>query len=176
MGTDSNIFTKFSEKEDEETKELIVKLGEAILVPPEQETHKGTLYFLSNLDQNFPVIVNTFYCYEKCEAKSNETACRVIRDALSKILVHYYPLAGRLVVGTDRKLAVECTGQGAVFVEAEANYVLQQVIIDENRVPHPSIHEKLVYHFAGANDMLGTPPLMAQLSEGYDDMELIWKI
>ncbi|KAM7505294.1 hypothetical protein LguiB_004198 [Lonicera macranthoides] len=165
MGTDSNKFSKFSEKEDEETKELIVKLGEAILVPPEQETHKGTLYFLSNLDQNFPVIVNTFYCYKKCEAKSNETACRVIRDALSKILVHYYPLAGRLVVGTDQKLAVECTGQGAVFVEAEANYTLQQVIIDENRVPHPSIHEKLVYHFAGANDMLGTPPLMAQVTK-----------
>ncbi|KAM7505302.1 hypothetical protein LguiB_004206 [Lonicera macranthoides] len=165
MGTDSNIFSKISEEGDEETKELIVKLGEAILVPPEQETHKGTLYFLSNLDQNFPAIVRTFYCYEKCEGKSNETACRVIRDALSKILVHYYPLAGRLVVGKDQKLAVECTGQGAVFVEAEANYTLQEVIIDENRVPHPSIHGKLVYHFAGANDMLGTPPLMAQVTK-----------
>ncbi|KAM7505284.1 hypothetical protein LguiB_004188 [Lonicera macranthoides] len=116
MGTDSNIFSKISE---EETKELIVKLGKAILVPPEQETHKGTLYFLSNLDQNFPVIVRTFYCYEKCEGKSNETACRVIRDALSK------------------------------------------------RVPHPSVHGKLVYDFAGANDMLGTPPLMAQVSSNY---------
>ncbi|KAM7505283.1 hypothetical protein LguiB_004187 [Lonicera macranthoides] len=109
-------------EKEEGTKELIVKLGETVLVPPEQETHKGTPKFLSNLDQNIPPIVRTIYGCDKFEGKSNKIVCRVIRDALSNILIHYYPLAGRVVVGKDQKLA-ECTSQGAFFIEAEANYI-----------------------------------------------------
>jgi hypothetical protein len=47
---------------------------------------------------------------------------KVIRSALAEALVHYHPIAGRLrELQPTKKLAVECTGEGAVFVEADAD-------------------------------------------------------
>lgn len=69
------------------------------LVKPESETPNG-LYFLSNLDQNIAVIVRTIYCF-KSEERGNEEAVQVIKKALSQVLVHYYPLAGRLTISPE---------------------------------------------------------------------------
>ncbi|KAK8970059.1 Omega-hydroxypalmitate O-feruloyl transferase [Platanthera guangdongensis] len=99
--------------------DLRVKLGEPSLVRPSKETFKG-LYFLSNLDQNIAVTVQTIYCF-KSEEKGNEKAAVVMKSALAELLVHYYPLAGRLTISSEGKLIVDCTGEGAVFVEAEAD-------------------------------------------------------
>lgn len=49
----------------------------------------------------------------------------MIKEALAKVLVYYYPLAGKLVEDSDGKLIVDCTGEGAVFVEAVSDYELQ---------------------------------------------------
>lgn len=105
--------------------ELVVKQGEPTLVRPAEEIEKG-LYFLSNLDQNIAVIVRTIYCF-KSEDKGNENAAQVIKDALAKVLVHYYPLAGRLTISQEGKLIVDCSGEGAVFVEADANGALEEL-------------------------------------------------
>ncbi|KAK6128227.1 hypothetical protein DH2020_038031 [Rehmannia glutinosa] len=51
---------------------------------------------------------------------------KVIREALSKTLVYYYPYAGRLFEGPDYKLMVDCTEEGVVFVEADAVLSLNQ--------------------------------------------------
>lgn len=77
------------------------QVGEPILVEPAEETPKR-LYFLSNLDQNIVVIVRTIY-YFKSEEKGNELAWEVLKEALSKVLVHYYPLAGRLTDQSSRE-------------------------------------------------------------------------
>lgn len=140
--------------------ELVVKQGEPMLVPPAEETEKG-LYFLSNLDQNIAVIVRTIYCF-KAEDKGNENAVEVIKDALAKVLVHYYPLAGRLTISQEGKLIIDCTGEGAVFVEAEANGVLEE--IGDITKPDPVTLGKLVYNVPGAKNVLEIPPLVAQVS------------
>ncbi|KAF2302681.1 hypothetical protein GH714_000740 [Hevea brasiliensis] len=106
------------------TFQLNVNQNEPTLVPPAEKTEKG-LYFLSDLDQNIAVIVRTIYCF-KSDVKGNEDAVEVIKDALSKVLVHYYPLAGRLTISSEGKLIVDCTGEGAVFVEAEANCAISE--------------------------------------------------
>ncbi|XP_057459724.1 LOW QUALITY PROTEIN: omega-hydroxypalmitate O-feruloyl transferase-like [Actinidia eriantha] len=141
--------------------ELTVNQGEPTLVPPAEETEKG-LYFLSNLDQNIAVIVRTIYSF-KSEEKSNERAPEVIKDALSKVLVHYYPLAGRLTISPEGKLIVDCTGEGAVFVEAEADCALEE--IGDNTKPDPVTLGKLVYDIPGARNILEMPPLVAQVTK-----------
>ncbi|KAG8379459.1 hypothetical protein BUALT_Bualt07G0090700 [Buddleja alternifolia] len=141
--------------------ELSVKQGQPTLVPPADETKKG-LYFLSNLDQNIAVIVRTIYCF-KSEEKGNEDAFGVIKDALSKVLVHYYPLAGRLTLSPEMKLIVDCTGEGAVFVEAEAECVLEE--LGDITKPDPVTLGKLVYDIPGAQNVLQIPPLVVQVTK-----------
>lgn len=142
--------------------QLRVKRGEPAVVLPQVETdnYKG-LYFLSNLDQNFAVIVRTLYCF-KSEEKTNENAGEVIRNALKKVLVNYYPLAGRLIISDEGKLAINCSQlEGAVFVEAEADCALEKV--GDITKPDPEILGKLVYDIPGAKNILEIPPLVAQV-------------
>lgn len=141
--------------------QLIVKQEEPTLVSPEKETEKG-LYFLSNLDQNIAVIVRTVYCF-KSDEKGNENSAEVIKNALKKVLVHYYPLAGRLTISSEGKLIVNCTGEGAVFVEAEANCAMEE--IGDITKPDPDTLGKLVYDIPGAKNILQMPPLVAQVTK-----------
>lgn len=138
-----------------------VKQGEPTLVPPADDTQKG-LYYLSNLDQNIAVIVQTIYCF-KDEGRGNEGAADVIREALAKVLVHYYPLAGRLTISPEGKLIVDCTGEGAVFVEAEADCEMDD--IGDIAKPDPVTLGKFVYNVPGAKNILEIPPLAAQVTK-----------
>ncbi|KAK3418789.1 hypothetical protein EUGRSUZ_H03354 [Eucalyptus grandis] len=141
--------------------QLCVTQGEPTLVTPAEETENG-LYFLSNLDQNIAVIIRTIYCFKSIE-KGNEHVGEVIKGALKKVLVHYYPLAGRLTISPEGKLIVDCTGEGAIFVEAEANCTLEE--IGDITKPHPETLGKLVYDVPGAKNILEMPPLVAQVTK-----------
>ncbi|KAI4348341.1 hypothetical protein L6164_009076 [Bauhinia variegata] len=141
--------------------QLGVKLGEPTLVPPAEETEKG-MYYLSNLDQNIAVIVRTVYCFKLAE-KGNEKAGEVIKNALKKVLVHYYPLAGRLNISSEGKLIVNCTGEGAIFVEAEANCSMEA--IGDITKPDPRTLGQLVYDIPAAKHILQMPPLVAQVTK-----------
>ncbi|XXG41656.1 hypothetical protein AAC387_Pa01g2080 [Persea americana] len=140
--------------------EVTVKQKEPTLVSPAEETEKG-FYFLSNLDQNIAVIVRTIYCF-RADDKGNDTAAEVIKDALAKVLVHYYPLAGRLTISSEGKLIVNCTNEGAVFVEADANCSMEA--IGDITKPDPKTLGKLVYDIPGAKNILEIPPLVAQVT------------
>lgn len=139
--------------------ELSVKRGETVLVSPAEETPNG-LYFLSNLDQNVAVTVRTCY-YFKSDSKGNEDAATAIKNALAKVLVHYYPTAGRLTISSEGKLIIDCTGEGAVFVEAESDSSIQHV--GDITKPDPDTLGKLVYDIPGAENILQIPPLVAQV-------------
>lgn len=65
----------------------------------------------------------------------------VIKEAISKALVYYYPFAGRLHETEDRKLVVDCTGEGVLFVEADADVRLDQLLVDLTQSPSPFIEE-----------------------------------
>ncbi|KAK9090067.1 hypothetical protein Sjap_023244 [Stephania japonica] len=140
--------------------ELSVKVGEPTLVPPADETPKG-LYYLSNLDQNIAVIIRTVYCF-KSDEKGNERAGEVLKDALAKVLVYYYPSAGRITISSEGKLIINCTGEGGVLVEAEADCKMED--IGDITKPDPVTLGKLVYDIPGAKNILEMPPLVAQVT------------
>uniref|UniRef100_A0A1D1ZKK6 Omega-hydroxypalmitate O-feruloyl transferase n=1 Tax=Anthurium amnicola TaxID=1678845 RepID=A0A1D1ZKK6_9ARAE len=143
--------------------ELInVKQGVPTIVAPAVETQKGFQYFLSNVDQTLAgVPLHVIYSF-KAEGKGNEEAAEVMREALARVLVHYHPLAGRLAISSEEgRLVVDCTGEGVVFVEADADCRLEH--IGDVSKPDPVALGKLFYSVPGAENVLGIPLLVAQV-------------
>ncbi|XP_073525367.1 LOW QUALITY PROTEIN: uncharacterized protein [Phyllobates terribilis] len=144
--------------------DVLVEKSEPSVVVPDSETPKG-LYFLSNLDQNIGMVVSTLYCF-KAKDKGNEDAARVMKESLARVLVHYYPLAGRLRAGSEGKLVVECTAQGALFVEAQADCAMDDIA--NHMMDHdPTVRAKLVYDFYldKPKSVLDIPLVMAQVTK-----------
>lgn len=74
----------------------------------------------------------------------------------------YYPLAGRLKDGYDRKLMVECNAEGVLFIEADANFTLEQ-LGDDIQPPCPYLNQ-LLYNVPGSDGILGCPLLLIQVT------------
>ncbi|KAJ4769320.1 HXXXD-type acyl-transferase family protein [Rhynchospora pubera] len=83
----------------------------------------------------------------------------VIRSALSKALVWYYPFAGRFVGSVlDGDVHVACTGEGVWFVKAEAGCTLEDV----NKLDHPLVvsEDELLPQPGPNMDPLSMPAMM----------------
>jgi len=151
----------------EKAPQLGVKRGEPTLVPPAEATPTGEQYYLSNLDQNIAVIVQTVYCYKPSPPSpsggggKDVDVAAALRDALARVLVHYHPLAGRLEISPEMKLTVELTGEGAVFVEADAACDLADV--GDLTKPDPAALGQLVYSVPDAKHILEMPSMTAQV-------------
>jgi hypothetical protein len=87
---------------------------------------------------------------------------KVIREAIAKTLVFYYPFAGRLREGHNRKLMVECTGEGILFIEADADVTLEQ-FGDPLQPPFPCL-EELLFDVPGSSGVLNCPLLLIQVN------------
>ncbi|XP_048320058.1 methanol O-anthraniloyltransferase-like [Ziziphus jujuba] len=87
---------------------------------------------------------------------------KVIREALGKALVYYYPLAGRLIEDRNRKLMVDCNGQGVLFIEANADITFDQ-LGHTIQPPSPFLNEFL-YNVPGSDGILGCPLILIQVT------------
>lgn len=93
------------------------------LVKPGKETPLTTLD-LSVIDR-LPVLrcnAQTLHVF-----KHGPQATKVIKEALSKALVPYYPLAGRLKESQIGCLQIECSGDGVWYVEASSDSTLHSL-------------------------------------------------
>ncbi|XP_074286241.1 benzyl alcohol O-benzoyltransferase-like [Silene latifolia] len=52
---------------------------------------------------------------------------KMVKEAMAKALVLYYPLAGRLRTHSEKKVVVECNGEGIIFIEADADVTLEEI-------------------------------------------------
>ncbi|CAI9098902.1 OLC1v1035633C1 [Oldenlandia corymbosa var. corymbosa] len=86
----------------------------------------------------------------------------IIKSALAETLVFYYPFAGRLREGPGRKLMVDCTGEGVLFIEADADVTLEE-FGKEIRPPFPCMDE-LLFNVPGSDGILHTPLLLIQVT------------
>ncbi|KAM0932973.1 putative benzyl alcohol O-benzoyltransferase [Dioscorea sansibarensis] len=144
-----------------------VVVGEAELISPESPTPPEFKY-LSNFDDlvffrhHVPFIhyYNSRRDGERCDPVT------VIRRALAKALVPYYPLAGRLRHGEKGKLVVDCCAEGVVFREVEADVTLEQLktVAGGLRPPSPYLSEFLVDDVKGGAFITGSPLLCMQVT------------
>lgn len=86
---------------------------------------------------------------------------RVIKEALGKALVWYYPFAGRLREKEGRKLVVECTGEGVMFIEADADVSLEN-FGEALQPPFPL--DQLLFDVPGSSSVLHSPLLLIQVT------------
>ncbi|KAM4075867.1 hypothetical protein ACJW30_12G021500 [Castanea mollissima] len=119
---------------------------------------------LSDIDDQeglrFQIPLIQFYKYDPL--MKGRDPVRVIREALAKTLVFYYPFAGRLREGPGRKLVVECTGEGITFIEADADVTLEQ-FGDSLQPPFPC-WEELLFDVPGSGGILNCPLLLIQVT------------
>ncbi|XP_074271931.1 benzyl alcohol O-benzoyltransferase-like [Silene latifolia] len=141
---------------------LKVTRAEPVMVCPAQPTPRG-LKMLSDIDdqEGLRFQMPGIMFYRGHPSMDGVDTVKVVKDALAKALVLYYPFAGRLVEGTNRKLVVDCTGEGVPFIEAEANASLEDF---GDEIHPPFSLEDLLYDIPGTSEMIGTPLLILQVT------------
>ncbi|PON92593.1 Transferase [Trema orientale] len=108
----------------------LVKLKSNYTVKPAEPTWEGRLT-LSELDQigcitHIPTI--SFYRPPQNWLNPPETITNTLKESLSRVLVPFYPLAGRLHWISRDHLELNCNAMGAQFVEAESESKLDEII------------------------------------------------
>ncbi|KAK1307128.1 Benzyl alcohol O-benzoyltransferase [Acorus calamus] len=140
-----------------------VRRKEPVLVVPVEPTPREVKP-LSDIDDQeglrFHIPVIQFY--RRNPSVIGRDPVRVIREALARALVFYYPFAGRLREGTRKKLSVDCTGEGALFIEADADVTLQH-FGDALQPPFPCL-EELIFDVPGSSEVLNTPLVLIQVT------------
>ncbi|KAL1356112.1 hypothetical protein AAHE18_05G159500 [Arachis hypogaea] len=102
-----------------------------------------------------------FFPYQSSMAGKDPV--HVIREALSKALVFYYPLAGRLREGPRGKLMVDCTGEGVLFIEADADVTLDYFGVDP--LPPFPCFDELLFDVPFSDDgVINSPLLLIQVT------------
>ncbi|KAH9288658.1 hypothetical protein KI387_032775, partial [Taxus chinensis] len=88
-----------------------------VLVPPATAIPHHLLW-LSNIDLYTKMHSVTAYLYKPVQHSDMQAVCQTLREALSKVLVHFYPLAGRLITDETARISVNCNSEGVLFLEA----------------------------------------------------------
>ncbi|XP_023513253.1 benzyl alcohol O-benzoyltransferase-like [Cucurbita pepo subsp. pepo] len=97
-----------------------------VIVPANPTPHEFKQ--LSDMDdhQNLRFQIPLLNFYEHNPNLEGRDPVKIIKEAIASTLVFYYPFAGRLREGPGRKLFVECTGEGILFIEADVDVTLEQ--------------------------------------------------
>ncbi|CAK7329172.1 unnamed protein product [Dovyalis caffra] len=96
------------------------------MIRPAKDSPEERLW-LSNLDLVQPRLhLPTVYLYKPIDS-SNFFEAQVLKEALSKVLVPFYPMAGRLGKDENGRIEINCNGEGVLFVEAETNIALSDL-------------------------------------------------
>nr|UPQ25986.1 hydroxycinnamoyl transferase [Chrysanthemum indicum var. aromaticum] len=101
-----------------------IVVSESTMVRPAEETPE-TKVWNSDLDL-FVSKYHTLlvYFYRSDGSASNFFDTKVMKDALSRVLVAFYPVAGRLKEDHNGRIEIDCQGQGVLFVVAKSDCVL----------------------------------------------------
>lgn len=131
------------------------------LLPPAEQT-PYEFKELSDIDDQdgLRFHIPSFLIYE--HSGDQKDPVMVIKKAVAKALVSYYPFAGRLREKEGRKLVVECNGEGIIFIEANANVSLK--IFGYPLLPPFPYLDELLWHVPGSNDILDAPLMLIQVN------------
>ncbi|KAG4935585.1 hypothetical protein AAZX31_18G099600 [Glycine max] len=136
-------------------------------VVPNQPTPKGRLWLSNSDNSTRPAHTPVIYIYK---AQLNiEYDIERMRDSLSKVLVYYYPVAGRLSLAESGRMEVDCNAKGVTLIEAATAKTFADF---GDFSPSDSIKEELVpaidYHSQPIQEI---PLLFVQLTRFQGDQQ-----
>ncbi|KAJ4745018.1 HXXXD-type acyl-transferase family protein [Rhynchospora pubera] len=116
---------------------MTLEILQSSLVIPSDDTPRERLS-LSNLDRVAVRKHNcTIYLFKNNEGDKDFFSVEVLKSALAKALVMFYPLAGRHIIGHDGRDQINCNAQGVLFVvarlECTADSIQFEPMSPENR-------------------------------------------
>ena len=100
-----------------------ITVQESTLVPPAEEAPQRRLWNAS-ADLIHPNLHTTSVYFYRPDGSDNFFDTKVLKDALSRALVPFYPIAGRLKRDDGGRIEIDCNGEGVLFVEAESDGVV----------------------------------------------------
>ncbi|RCV23151.1 hypothetical protein SETIT_4G275700v2 [Setaria italica] len=142
------------------------RAGEPVLVVPAEPTPRETKP-LSDIDdaEGMRFYSSGIHLYRADQARAGQDPARVVREALARALVPYYPLAGRLREEEGRKLVVDCAAQGVMFAEADADLTADD-FGDVKSPPFPCFERFILESttIAGVEPVVDRPLLYVQVT------------
>jgi len=104
-------------------RKMIINVKESTMVQPAEETPQRGLWN-SNVDLVVPRFHTPSVYFYRPTGAPNFFDAKVLKGALSKALVPFYPMAGRLRRDEDGRIEINCNAEGVLFVEAETTSVI----------------------------------------------------
>ncbi|KAJ6422844.1 hypothetical protein OIU84_027759 [Salix udensis] len=103
-----------------------INTKESIIVRPSQDIPQQRLW-LSNLDLLHPrYYLPTVYLYRP-NGSSDFFEAEVLKEALRKVLVPFYPVAGRLARDENGRIEINCNGEGVMLVVADTDSTTEEL-------------------------------------------------
>ncbi|KAK8261493.1 hypothetical protein V6Z11_D13G191800 [Gossypium hirsutum] len=133
-----------------------------LIVPAKPTPHECKLLSDTDDQAGHRFQIRGLHIYRNNACMQGKDPVRVIREALAETLVFFYPFAGRLKEGPNRKLMVDCSGEGVLFIEGDADVTLED-FGDSLHPPFPCFKE-LLYELPASIDLLNSPLLQIQVT------------
>nr|CAN74177.1 hypothetical protein VITISV_029256 [Vitis vinifera] len=137
------------------------------LVRPETSTPREFKY-LSNIDDQIGLRnhIPFVHFYPPSKDFCVRDPAALIKQALAKVLVYYYPVAGRLRSSEKGKLVVDCCDEGVIFREAKADITMAELrrINGGLKPPFPMLDQLLVDDIWGSYLITDAPLLRIQVT------------
>jgi hypothetical protein len=136
----------------------VTKSSPPVLIGPSEPTPAGNIPLTSTDKSRLCNSLTSLQLFDRPIHEPAET----VRRALSRALVHYHPIAGRLAVGANSEIHLACTGEGVAFVAATANCSLEDARFLHAPLAIPLADLVLRY---GGRCPVSDPLLMVQVTE-----------
>ncbi|KAK0574505.1 hypothetical protein LWI29_024700 [Acer saccharum] len=141
--------------------DINLTLKETITLKPCQQSDRKTVK-LSGLDRVSPAILYTIFFYKSQQLKKEaENHVERAKRSLQKVLISWYPAAGRFKFNeTTGKLEIDCNDEGVIFVSAVTGSKLEELACLHEYKP---CYEKLVPKLPQANHISENPLVVVQV-------------
>lgn len=129
------------------------------MVRPAAPTPQQGLW-MSNADQVVPRnYISAVYFYRP-NGSPHFFSMDILKEALSKVLVPFYPMAGRLETTPDGRIEINCNGKGALLAEAVTDSAIDDFV---DFSPTPEL-KQLIPKVTYSQEISSCPPLFLQVT------------